>query len=134
MSNVFSCHIWKNPVFHKCHEDFVRQLVNHLKVVPYFPNDYIVFKGDIDETMYFIHEGEVVVESEGAVDEITLKSGDYFGILQGLQPLTPHNFSFRSNDICDILLLERTSWEYLLQFFPASRKSIYEAVEEYEGY
>jgi hypothetical protein len=44
-------------------ENLIRQLACVLKSVIYLPSDYIIYKGDVGEEMYFIAEGSVYVLS-----------------------------------------------------------------------
>lgn len=134
----YSYHIKKNVIFEKCHEDFVRQLVLMLKMDSYFPGDYVVFKGDINDCMYFIHKGSVLVLSEDTYrkEDIVgeLFDGQSFGILQGLYPSTPHVYYYQVASNSDILSLNREIWMYLLDYFPASKEVIYNAAESYLGF
>lgn len=138
VSAAFSHHITKNYIFKKCHEDFRRQLLIYVKTLVFFDGEYIVFKGDINESMYFIHEGAVLILTEDMTykeDAIgKLVMGQSFGILQGLLPLTPHVYSFRSCATTTVLKLERYLWYHLLDFFPASKEVIFEATANYTGY
>lgn len=138
MNQCYSQRVVNNPIFQKCHEDFLKQLVVTVKTNRYFPGDYITFKGDIDGCMYFIHKGKVGVlledtDSEAAILR-TLKVGQAFGVLQGLHAEKPHEFFFKSINKTIIIELEKTSWEYLLDYFPASREIIYSNAQTYCSY
>lgn len=138
LNYCYSHHIKKNVLFKKCHEDFVRQLVMAVRVDTHFPGDYVTLKGDVDERMYFIHEGSVLVLLEDSLrkEDIIgrLIIGQSFGILQGLFPMTPHVYCYRCVSKCDIVSLQRESWLYLLDYFPASKETIYRAAETYVGF
>lgn len=138
LCGCYSHHINKNVIFKKCHQDFIRQLVLLFRMDTYFTGDYVVFKGDINDTMYFIHKGSVLILSEDTYrkEDIIgkLVVGQCFGILQGLHPSTPHVYYYQAVVNTDILSLNRTTWTYLLDFFPASREVIYKAAESYIGF
>lgn len=68
----------------KCHRDFLRLLIGRLKVVTFFHGNIICQQGDVNHTMYFIHQGSVNVyrvhdAEEVLVDE--LQELDTFGIV-----------------------------------------------------
>lgn len=138
MGYCYSHHIMRNVVFKKCHEDFIRQVVLMLRVDTYFSGDYIVFKGDINGCMYFIHSGSVLIMSEDTCKKEDvigkLIVGQSFGILQGLYPSTAHVYYYLAASNCDILSLNWKAWMYLLDYFPASKEVIYSAAESYFGF
>lgn len=138
LCQCYSSHITKNVIFKKCHEDFIRQLLLSLRLDTYFPGDFVVFKGDINDSMYFIHKGSVLILSEDThrKEDVVgkLVMGQSFGVLQGLLPLTPHVYFYQAVSKTDILTLKRENWAYLLDYFPASREVIYAAAETYLGF
>lgn len=135
IGSCYMHHIKKNPLFKKCHEDFVKQLALTLRMDTYFPGDYIAFKGDIDGCMYFIHKGSILIMSEDTCrkEDIVGKLivGQSFGILQGINPLMPHMYYYQATTKCDILSLNSEAWMYLLDYFPASKEVIYNSAESY---
>lgn len=72
-------------MFECCHADFLRLLITKLEVQTFFAGDMICQQGDIDNRMYFIHQGKVDVLSitehaEVLVNE--LKEMDCFGMVK----------------------------------------------------
>lgn len=58
----------------------IRKLAAVLSSVIFLPGDYIIYKGDIGEEMYFIAEGSVFELSEDKQTVIScLSRGAYFG-------------------------------------------------------
>lgn len=128
MYGLYGKHLETNYLFYNTHIDFLRQLVCHLKRFMFFPGDYIVEKGDVDFTMYFIHNGEVEVYTKKGNMEIAmqlLSKNSSFGVGPGLYHLQ-HEFSYKAKTIVDILCLCKKDWETLVTFFPASHQEILE--------
>ena len=61
-------------------ENMIRQLSCVLESVIYLPGDYIIYKGDVGEEMYFIAEGSVFLLSEDKQNVMNrLSKGGFFG-------------------------------------------------------
>ncbi|XP_017774426.1 PREDICTED: potassium voltage-gated channel subfamily H member 6-like [Nicrophorus vespilloides] len=132
MMEIYGKHLIMNPIFCNCHVDFLRQLSSKLQLTNYFASDVICHAGEVNSTMYFIQSGQVEVLDIEASDEIVidiLGKDDCFGIVQGLINCAKHVHTFRASHICKILSLEYKVWEFLLPFFPASKYTIYESLE-----
>lgn len=130
MSELYGKHITVHFLFKKTHVDFIRQLVVHLEPCTFMPGMYITEKGDIDGCMYFIQEGEVIVydkHGNNEIEQLILPAGKAFGEVQGLYE-TAHDRSYKARFVCKILILDRSNWWYLLNWFPASRDYIFEQV------
>lgn len=135
LHSAYSHHIDQHPVFSKCHVDFRRHIVAKLRDNIYFPGDYIAFQQDINEIQFFIHKGEVVavLEDEMRRENLygTFKQGSAFGVLQGLTKRTPYRYNYRASRLSVVCSLQYNSWEYLLDFFPASKEIIDSAIQVY---
>lgn len=59
MQAVYGSHIKDSIIFSKTEEDFQRMLCMWLRHCVFFPGNYIVQGGDADQSIYFIHRGEV---------------------------------------------------------------------------
>lgn len=134
----FQHHLSKNAIFQNCHEDFLRQVMPFIRIRAFFSGDYIIYQGSVNDCMYFIHEGEIFVISEDAKHNETvigkLTNGQAFGVIQGLNEDTPHRYTFKSLGNSTILVLIKKRWQYLLDYFPASKDEIYKAANEYNGF
>ncbi|KAK4878712.1 hypothetical protein RN001_011218 [Aquatica leii] len=121
MKSLYGYHVSNHFLFKDTHVDFLRQLVVHLKRCLFFPQNYLVTKDDIDGSMYFIHQGTLLQ---------LLDENDTFGEEQLLYN-TRHKQSYKARTVVDVVILNRTEWSYLLQWFPASRAEIFKKAREY---
>ncbi|KAK9721416.1 Cyclic nucleotide-binding domain [Popillia japonica] len=130
LNSMFGFHLSQHPLLQHCHKDLARQMASHMKTLIFFPEDIVVYSGDIDNCMYFIHKGEVHVLSEDTLYseqiENVLHADDMFGLEQGLYPGYGHDFTYKVVEYSIIISLRRDDWIYLLDFFPASKNVIYD--------
>lgn len=135
LNNAYNHVVAHHPIFINCHPDCLRQIIQKLRSRSYFSGDYIQFKGSIDESMYFVLNGEVGVLRDEYMykDEYVRKliGGNSFSVLQGLHHKKPHYYSYRCVKPSIILRLDLNHWEYLLSYFPASRERIFAAAKKY---
>lgn len=131
MQSLYGHHIENHYLFAKTHVDFIRQVVVHLNRCLFFPGNFITEKGDVDNSMYFIHDGEVYVyDIMGKNENLkeTMEKGMSFGEAQGLLGI-PHEYSYKAKTVVDAVILKRNEWEYLMHWFPASKEVIFEAAK-----
>lgn len=57
--DVYGEELRNSYLFHDLQEPFLRQLSNYIMPVMFFPGNYIVQHGDSDQSMYFVHRGQV---------------------------------------------------------------------------
>lgn len=134
MNALYGFHLENHFLFENTHVDFLRQIVVYLKRCVYFPGNYLVEKGDMDGSMYFIHDGDVEVHEKHGNNEMfvrLLKRGQSFGEEQGLYNVK-YTFSYKARTVVDAVILRYTDWIYLLEWFPASAKEIYHKAAENE--
>lgn len=129
MYGLYGHHVQSHFLFARTHTDFIRQLVVHLKRCVFFPGNFIAEKGDVDNSMYFIHDGEIDVydmmgNNENHIE--TLANGKSFGEAQGLLGIA-HKYSYKAKTVVDAVILKYDQWEYLLNWFPASKEVILDA-------
>ncbi|KAI4458712.1 cyclic nucleotide-gated cation channel subunit a [Holotrichia oblita] len=128
MKNLFGRHINDHFLFKCTHIDFQRQLVALFDVCVFPPGMYIVQKGDVDNCMYFIDAGEIIVYDRIDKKEVeydVLGIGEAFGEAQGLYGI-PHDKSYKARFTSKIVILNKKKWRYLLDWFPASKEHIEE--------
>lgn len=130
LNSMFGYHLRNHAVLKNCHVDLIRQMAACMRTQIFFPGDYIAFQNDIDECMYFIHEGEIfglVVDTlkVEVVGEV-FSAGDMFGLNQGMYPKTGHDYTYKVNRYSIVVVLKRTSWIHLLDFYPASKVLIFD--------
>ncbi|KAI4456094.1 cyclic nucleotide-gated cation channel subunit a [Holotrichia oblita] len=130
LNSMFGFHLCQHPLLQHCHKDLARQMASHMKTLIFFPEDVVVYAGDIDNCMYFIHKGEVHVLNEDTLYseklETILYAEDMFGLEQGLYLGNGHEYTYKVVEYSIIISLCRDDWIYLLDFFPASKNVIYD--------
>ncbi|GJQ67840.1 hypothetical protein Trydic_g16604 [Trypoxylus dichotomus] len=133
MLYLFGYHLENHFLFAKTHKDFIRQLVTLFERRVYLPGNVIVEKGDVDDTMYFVHSGEVGAFDRQGTDVIqvfVVKSDMSFGEAQGLYNI-PYKMTYKAVSVTFVLALRKSVWEYLLKWFPASQETIMQQAVEY---
>lgn len=138
LNDIFR-HLLKNhSVFAKCHWDCLRQIIQKCRTETFFNGDYVQFKGVIDNCMYFIYDGEIIIlKDESVCDKDivkALRNGDCFGVKQGLHYKIPQDYSYMATKQSILVIIDFNNWNYLLRHFPAAKESIYSALETYTGY
>lgn len=127
---MFGFHLRNHPVLRKGHKDLIRQMSACMRSRIFFTGDYLAFEGDIDECMYFIHEGSIEVLSEDTmyseIIETTLRSGEMFGLEQGMYLRCGHKYTYRASSHSVVVILQRKWWIHLLDYFPASKHLIFD--------
>ncbi|CAH0700903.1 unnamed protein product [Spodoptera exigua] len=91
---------------------------------------YVVKESEITDAMYVIHTGKVRETSEEAMDisARVYPAGSYFGV--GLFQNTPYTHSYETLTKSQVLTLKLDDWEYLLNLFPESKKSIHKHLRQ----
>ncbi|XP_022919020.2 uncharacterized protein [Onthophagus taurus] len=133
MYYLYGHHLENHFLFAKTHKDFLRQVAALLERRIYLPGNVIVEKGDVDHTMYFLHNGEVGAYDKPGMNELTfiLTREMAFGEAQGMYGI-PFPVSYKALSTTTILALQKHSWEYLLEWFPASNEEIMAKANEYK--
>ncbi|XP_022918862.2 uncharacterized protein [Onthophagus taurus] len=132
MFQLYGNHLLNHVLFAKTHIDFIKQLVTHMKLEVYLPGQYIIQKGDVDNTMYFIVDGEVRVWKRliGRKEhQKVLKAGASFGVKQGFLK-EAHVKSVETVVSSNILCLNTNDWEYLMESFPASKETLFDGIKQ----
>ncbi|XP_065172599.1 potassium voltage-gated channel subfamily H member 8-like [Atheta coriaria] len=128
----FAKHIEQHFLFADTHIDFLRQLYLHVQRWFLISSQTIVYQGDVDYSMYFITSGMVQGAQLDGDREIKflLRKGESFGELNGLFG-GPHRATYTCLTSVELLVLQRDKWEYLLEWFPASKAQILEMAERF---
>ncbi|XP_022907180.2 uncharacterized protein [Onthophagus taurus] len=135
LNGLYGYHLRKHRLLKHCHKDLLRQMAATFDVLIFFPGNFITYVGDIDGNMYFIHKGEVslVIEdtilNESSIG--TLTTGEYFGLDQGLFKNFGHDYSYKATKKSTLIALNRSKWFHLLDFFPASKRVLFELRDEF---
>lgn len=103
-------------------ENLIRQLACVLKSVIFLPGDYIIYKGDVGEEMYFIAEGSVYILSHDKQTVIvTLNKGAYFGEIAILLECKRTTY-VQAETFCIINILAKTDFDEIQKNFPEIEK------------
>ncbi|XP_039753368.1 uncharacterized protein LOC120628811 [Pararge aegeria] len=129
-------HLETVPIFRDLPDYFNRQLVARLRRVVIFPGKFIVQEGDILSLMCFIHEGEVekwYTNKNGERKMVSvLNTNGYFGLVPGLFPNAPFQFTFFSRTVVDIVFLRFRDWQDLLEGYPEVKEQLYNAAKQFK--
>ncbi|KAF9796775.1 hypothetical protein SFRURICE_012584 [Spodoptera frugiperda] len=130
MSAAYLHHITRHHIFEECEPAFLRQMVGCLKLYTYNEGMYVVKESEITDAMYVIHTGKVRETSEEDTDvgARVYPAGSYFGV--GLLRNTPYTHSYQTVTKSQVLTLKLDDWEYLLNHFPESKKSIHKHMSQ----
>ena len=80
--------------------------------------------------MYFISRGEVdVTNQEGTVTYATLTSGQFFGEI-ALLLSTPRTATVKARGYCDLYILDKDTFDNILQRYPRFAKNVEELSDE----
>lgn len=121
--------IEKVPLFKSATREFIRDIILNLKPVIYTPGDAVVTFGEIGYEMYFISRGQVDVTNEdGSVTYATLTSGQFFGEI-ALLLSTPRTATVKANVYCDLYVLDKDTFNNILQRYPRFAKQVEEMAE-----
>ena len=107
----------KIPLFKGVRKSFIGEVALNLKPDVYTPGEFIFRAGQKAKRMYFVIRGRLdVLTKEGAVIN-TLQDGDFFGEI-ALFSDQPRSASVRAITYCDLYLLDKEVFEYVLERFP----------------
>ena len=104
--------------------ELIRDIAFELRPVIFTPGTYIFRAGEFGRNMYFISHGEVeVISPDGRTILATLGDGDLFGEI-ALLFSQPRSASVRATDYCDLYILDKDTFERVLQHYPEFAKYI----------
>ncbi|XP_039284188.1 potassium channel KOR1 [Nilaparvata lugens] len=128
---LYRHHFNEHLLFSGCNVLFLRQLIVHLKTQFLFPGNVAVESGIVDDTMYFVHKGEIDIYERDDIDSHSkwrfvskMATGGCFGIEQGLGRGLAHSHRIVAHTCVTLLKLEFQSWSYLLYYYPVIRKKL----------
>ena len=108
----------KVPLFNNTEIGFAKLL--SLSIHPeYFPKgEYVVKKGDLGSSMYFIYRGVVdVVSEDGSTVFASMGEGKFFGEISVLSQL-PRTASIRASTNCALFVLRKVDLDLALEAYP----------------
>jgi hypothetical protein len=105
------------PVFKDVESDFIEEVALNLKPDVYTPGEYVFKEGRPARRMYLVIKGVLeVLRKDGTVINV-LKDGNFFGEI-ALFTDQPRTASVRAVTYCDLYVLEKDVFLYLLEQFP----------------
>lgn len=123
----------KIPLFKNASEEFLQDLVMHLRPVVYTPEDFIFRKGEIGKSLYFIIQGSVqVLDEKTNTVFATLTQGNFFGEI-ALLTSAPRTATVKAVDYCDLYALDKDTFEAVLQRYPDFSEEIHRMADERLG-
>jgi CRP-like cAMP-binding protein len=107
----------KIPLFKDLDSTFIEEVALNLKPDVYTPLEFIFRAGQKSDKMYFVIKGQLVVLKEDGTIIDTLKEGNFFGEIALLNN-QDRSASVQAITYCDLYLLEKEVFDYLLERFP----------------
>ena len=109
----------KVPVFKESESDvLLKRIALKLKAEIYLPADYLIYKDDIGEEMYFIEIGSVnIISPDNSKVIKSLNKGDFFGEM-ALINNSRRMCSVIANTLCLVYSLKKKHFYEILQNFP----------------
>lgn len=106
--------IQKVPFFRDADEDLLRDIVMALRPIVYIPGSYVIREGEVGDCMYIISSGAVeVVSQDGRRVFTVLPEGSFVGEM-ALIFQTERTASVRARGYCDLYVLTKRSFDFIL--------------------
>ncbi len=120
----------KVPFLKNAEESFIRELATSLRPQFAMPGDYIIYKGDVAERMYFISEGELsVIKGTPKKRVATLTSGNFFGEASLLNE-TGRNADIVANTYSELYALSKRDFQRVLNKYPKFKQHINDTIQQ----
>ncbi len=107
----------KIPLFEGLDSVFIEEVALNLKPDVYTPGEFIFKAGQQGDKMYFVIRGNLLVLNKNGSVISTLKDGDFFGEI-ALFTNQVRSAGVQAVTYCDLYILEKEVFEYLLEKFP----------------
>lgn len=119
----------KIPLFKNVDSRFVEEVALNLKPDVYTPGEFIFKEGRPARRMYLIVKGRVEVLRKGGTVVNTLGDGDFFGEIALFSDQT-RTAGVRAVTYCDLYILEKEVFQYLLEQFPDIGRQLQETARQ----
>ena len=116
----------KVPLFEGLSQKKIKSIANLLKPNLAIPGEVICREGEVGNSMYFVSSGAVAVQL--STESVMLGSGDFFGEI-ALVKDTKRTADVVAESFSDLLTLDRSDFEKLLNTSPDLRRTIEEVAE-----
>ena len=120
----------KIPLFKGADDAFLDAIAFRLKPVLATPGDYIIREGEEGNEMYIVIKGKLQGHTEAHPDNtFTLREGTFFGEIALIQK-EPRTATIVAASYCDLYMLERETFNFVLEQYPAIAERIRKTAEE----
>ena len=110
-------------------EVLIKRIALRLKVKMYLPHDYLIYKDDLGDEMYFIDFGKVhIIAPDNSKVIKTLGDGDFFGEM-ALVNNSKRMCSVMASTLCLVHTLSKSGFNEILRGFPEVLQKIREQSE-----
>ncbi len=116
----------KVPLFEGLSEDKIHSIAGLLKPELVIPGEIICRRGETGDSMYFVSSGAIAVQIE--TETVILGSGDFFGEIALLKD-APRTADVAAESFSDLLILERSDFDKLLNANPELKQTIEKVAE-----
>ncbi len=122
--------IQKVPFFREASEDLLRDIVMALRPAAYIPGSFIIREGEMGDCMYIVSSGIVeIVSRDGSQVFTELTEGSFLGEM-ALIYKTERTASARARGYCDLYVLKKRDFDFILSRYPAFASHIMKVAEE----
>jgi hypothetical protein len=111
------------PLFRECEGGFVKSIALVLQAAVFMPDDIIIRAGTASAGMYFVKDGVVAMERQGAV-LMELGEGDFFGESHLLSAHRPATANYIALTFCDVCTLSKAHYEQVIEYYPRYRQTL----------
>lgn len=117
----------KVPFLKNAPQDLLEDVVFQLKPMIATPGEHLFYRGEVGDTMFFVHHGQVDILGADNQILVSLKDGAFFGETALLLD-APRNATAQAISYCDLFVLDKKAFESVMQKHPAFKKHIEEVV------
>lgn len=111
-------------------ENLIRQLSCVLESQIFLPGDYIIYKGEIGDEMYFIAEGSVLMLTEDKQNVTSrLGKGGFFGEIAILTECRRQDY-VQAETFCIIIILKKVNFDIISKNFPEIERKLRQKAAE----
>lgn len=121
--------IEKVPFLKGAGQDLLAQLMGQLRARIYVPEEDVFLYGERGDALYFIQTGQVDILTKEGQCLATLGDGAFFGEMALISD-NPRMATARCKNYCDIYILDKKSFNQVLDSHPLFQKVIQETIEK----
>ncbi|KAI9349265.1 hypothetical protein DFJ73DRAFT_760638 [Zopfochytrium polystomum] len=121
----------KANIFNGCSIGFRRMIAISMKLYLFTANEYVVYKGDVGEEMYFVTQGriDIYATEDKRRPTASLIEGAHFGEFQIILG-NRHEYSAKAVCNTDIYVLHKEELDAAFAAYPEDQAMVYAATEE----